>query len=317
MKYLAIKNKILLNNFLLNDKHSSFLQSWEWGELNRSDGREVLRYALYNKDSIIFAWQLLYISLPFGRGYIYAPRVNFNPLNKKEFSFLLAQTEIMAKEKNIIFLRLEPIFALPESINVKRVLDVQPSLTTVLDLRPKEEEILQAMRQKTRYNIRLAKKRGVKIRIGGKKDFDIFWQLMQQTALRDGFRLHKKNHYRQMLNLSFVELLIADYCNNTIAAILVSFFGKTAVYLHGASGNHNRNVMAPYLLQWHAIKEAKRRGCQYYDFYGIHKKKWPGVTRFKVGFGGQEYKYPGTYDLIFKKREYIAYKLARNARRMF
>jgi lipid II:glycine glycyltransferase (peptidoglycan interpeptide bridge formation enzyme) len=87
--------------------------------------------------------------------------------------------------------------------------------------------------------------------------------------------------------------------------------------MHGASASKYRNVMAPYLLQWHAIKLAKNLGYKYYDFYGVDEDKWPGVTRFKKGFGGREVNYPGTFDLIFNRRWYSVYRMVRKARRTF
>ncbi len=114
-----------------------------------------------------------------------------------------------------------------------------------------------------------------------------------------------------------IKLFIAEYKKKPIAANIVSFFGDTAVYMHGASGADHRNVMAPYLLQWHAIKLGKQVGCKYYDFYGIDEKKWPGVTRFKRGFGGRAVNYPGTFDLIFDSSWYNIYKMVRRVRRTF
>jgi lipid II:glycine glycyltransferase (peptidoglycan interpeptide bridge formation enzyme) len=108
-----------------------------------------------------------------------------------------------------------------------------------------------------------------------------------------------------------LKLFIAEYEDRIIAANIVMFFGNRAVYLHGASSNECRNLMAPYLLQWEQIKEAKKQGCEIYDFWGIDEKKWPGVTRFKKGFGGEEIDYSGTFDFIFDKTWYEIYKIAK------
>ena len=96
-------------------------------------------------------------------------------------------------------------------------------------------------------------------------------------------------------------------------------------YVHGASANEFRNVMAPYALQWEVIKLAKQKNCKYYDFNGIDEKKWPGVTRFKMGFarfesarqGGEVVEYPGTFDMVFDNLWYNVYKLIRRIRRLF
>jgi lipid II:glycine glycyltransferase (peptidoglycan interpeptide bridge formation enzyme) len=112
------------------------------------------------------------------------------------------------------------------------------------------------------------------------------------------------------------KLLVAKYNNRIIALSIICFFNNTATYLHGGSSNQNRNVMAPFLLQWQAIKKAKEQGCVYYDFYGIDEKKWPGVTRFKKGFNGQNINYIGTFDLIYSPVYYWIYKIARFIRRL-
>ncbi len=114
-----------------------------------------------------------------------------------------------------------------------------------------------------------------------------------------------------MLEIPGVELFLADFKNKIIAANIVVFWEKTAIYLHGASDYEQRNLMAPHLLQWEQIKEAKKRGCIEYDFWGIDEKKWPGVTRFKKGFGGREVEYPGAFDLIFQPVWYKIYKIGR------
>jgi peptidoglycan pentaglycine glycine transferase (the first glycine) len=220
-------------------------------------------------------------------------------------------------------------------MTIKKTIDIQVSKTIILDLIKSEEELLAAMHQKTRYNIRLAEKRGVKIREAGVSSpllspangagkeglgvvggFEKFWDLMSATVNRDGFRLHEKEYYKKMLEVENIKLYFAEFEGKVICAGIFSFFGDTAIYLHGASSDENRELMAPHLLQWELIKKAKSLGCKYYDFFGIDEKKWPGVTRFKRGFGGQELNYPGTFDIIFDKRKYIVYKLLRIIRRM-
>jgi lipid II:glycine glycyltransferase (peptidoglycan interpeptide bridge formation enzyme) len=203
---------------------------------------------------------------------------------------------------------------------IKKTIDVQPSKTRILDLRKKEEDLLREMHQKTRYNIRLADRKGVEI-IGATLDtvdelFGAFWQLMETTTDRDNFRSHSREYYRKMLDVPFTKLYLAKYGDNILAGAIVSFFGDTATYIHGASSNEMRNLMAPYLLQWEMIKAAQGRGCAYYDFYGVDEMKWPGVTRFKKGFGGQEIHYAGTYDFVFCRPFYCLYSLLRKLRRM-
>ena len=174
------------------------------------------------------------------------------------------------------------------------------------------------MHQKTRYNIRLAEKKGVEVHVGGEKDFEDFWKLMSQTSDRDAFRVHDREYYQKMLAVdhNFIKLFCARYQGKLLAASIVSFFGDTVTYMHGASSNEHREIMAPYALQWQVIKIAQEAGYKYYDFYGINEKKWPGVTRFKLGFGGREIDYPGTFDVALNWM-YRLYKVARWIRRRF
>jgi lipid II:glycine glycyltransferase (peptidoglycan interpeptide bridge formation enzyme) len=215
---------------------------------------------------------------------------------------------------------MEPLSSIHNTkYTIQKTIDIEPSRTILLDLGKTEDELLAAMHQKTRYNIKLAEKKGVAVAIGSEKNFDEYWRLMQATAGRDSFRLHDREHYRKMINSSqgMMNLLLADYQGKAIAGNIMAFYGDTATYVHGASSNEHRDVMAPYALQWAAIKTAKAQGCKYYDFYGIDENKWPGVTRFKRGFGGSEVEYPGTMDVIFNKAKYSIYKISRNLRRQF
>ena len=116
-------------------------------------------------------------------------------------------------------------------------------------------------------------------------------------------------------NKLYLKLFLAEYQKEIIAGGIFAFFGQAVTYLHGASANQYRNVMAPHLLQWHLISLAKKLGYRHYDFFGINEVKWPGVTRFKKGFGGRVVEYPGTFDLIFQPAWYNFYKTGRRIRR--
>ncbi len=314
MKLVEI-NKKQLNGFVSQQKHSQFLQSYEWGELQDS----VLRYGIEDNGKIIFALSLFEKKLPMNKKYFYSPRIGIKFLNQKQLEFLFVEiTKILKKEK-AIFWRFEPRSRFPISnfqFPIFKTIDIQASQTNILNLDRSEDEILKNMHQKTRYNIRLAERKDVKVRIGNKNDFDKFWEIMNETKNRDGFRLHARKYYEKMLNLDFIELIAAEFQGEIIAANIVSYFGDMASYLHGASSNKQRNIMAPFAIQWFTIKRAKEKGCKYYDFNGIDEFKWPGVTRFKKGFGGGDIVYPGAYDLIINKQAYIVYKTMRAARRM-
>jgi len=280
----------------------SFLQSTNWLEFQKSLGREV-----WQIDSIL----VIKHNLPFRKSYFYSPRCESKFLSE---SFLNKIKEI-AKQENTIFFKAES-FDLArgkpdlEKFGFKKSTNIQPKKTLILDTSKSEQELLNQMHYKTRYNIKLADKKGISVK-KDKSKFEDFWQLIQETSKRDSFRPHPKEYYRKMLEIPGIELFVAEFKGKIIAANVVVFYDKQAIYLHGASDYEYRNLMAPYLLQWEQIKEAKKRGCLEYDFWGIDERKWPGVTRFKKGFGGREVEYPGAFDLVFQPIWYKIYKIAR------
>jgi len=211
--------------------------------------------------------------------------------------------------------------------------EIQPKDTLILDLAQTEDSLMRRMKQKTRYNIRLARKKRVNVSraLDYKKCFSDFWALISETSKRNRITLHDREYYFKMLeslSLSWnnkkclrsqAVLYLAEYNGEIIAANIVLFFGNLCVYLHGASSDKHRNTMATYLLQWKQILDAKSMGCKTYDFWGItidnKKREWFGITRFKKGFGGNQKSYIGAYDLIFNKSEYALYKFAKVAKR--
>lgn len=303
------------NKFILSFEHSCFLQSWGWGEFENESGLKIKRMAVGESGNIKAGALLIIKELGLGKKYLYSPR---GPLfkDKESLEYLLAEIANYAKEKNCVFYRLEPK-SIRQFKGLKKTIDLQPRKTILLDLRLPEDELLKEMHQKTRYNIRLAGRKGVTASETNVSDFEIFWELMQATVERDGFRLHGKSHYKRLIEFDkkAIRFFRAKYEGKIIAVGIFSFFGDTATYLHGGSANIYRHVMSPYILQWQAIKTAKKEGCKFYDLYGVDEKKWPGVTRFKRGFGGKEIKNFGTYDLAYDALFYYLYKQARIVRR--
>ena len=288
----------------------SFLQSSEWLEFQKSLGRKVWQVETIN---------VIKYNLPIKKSYLYAPRCGGNFLSEQ----FLNKIKEIARQENSIFLKIEPQEKTDlNDSRFKKSHNIQPKKTTILDITKSEQELLSQMHYKTRYNIKLAEKR-VKAQISpaspseagrAKSKFQTieeFLKLIEKTSKRDKFRSHPGDYYRKMMEIPGVELFIAEYQNKVIAVNIVVFYEKIAIYLHGASDYEHRNLMAPHLLQWEQIKEAKKRGCEEYDFWGIDEKKWPGVTRFKRGFSSKEIIYPGAYDLVFQSIWYSIYKIAR------
>jgi len=322
MEIREIQEKNEWQNFTNSFNMSQFLHAWQWGEYEKSLGKRIWRFGVFKNDKLIGALMLIKNPLPVGRSYLYSPRFPILTEKVPADIFINKIKEIGQQEKSI-FWRVDLFNAeVFKNIKFKKIKDVQPSKTLLLDLTKFEEEILAAMHPKTRYNIRLAEKKGVIIRQGkGEEDIKTFIKLTEETSERDNFKAHVASHYQKILNLEqdFVKLYLAEYQGKVLAANLMIYFGDTCVYSHGASSDENKNLMAPHLLHWHCIQEAKKRGYKYYDFGGADEKKWPSVTRFKKSFvdekTGQEISYPGTFDFVLDKKWYLLYSIAKRAMR--
>ncbi|MEK7545994.1 MAG: peptidoglycan bridge formation glycyltransferase FemA/FemB family protein [Patescibacteria group bacterium] len=295
-----------------------FLQSWQWGEFQRALGRDVLRF---REDGAMA--QMIRMRLPFGKSYWYCPR---GPLGA------LPSLALDADVKRALFLRIEPS---TPPMQAAKVRDVQPGQTLIVDLAPEREAIMAAMHEKWRYNIRLAERKGVKVYVAGERDhgaLDVFWDLLEETTERDGFRAHDKEYYRSMLEAfagdpakegalrPVARLVFAEHDGRVLAANLMVYFGSTATYLHGASSRARRELMAPHLLHWTAMLDAKSWGYRDYDFWGVAPEgaeghPWAGISRFKRGFGGTYVAYPGAYDVPIDKNWYDVYRFVQALRR--
>lgn len=324
MEIIEIKDKAEWNQFVIQNG-SQFLQSWEWSEFQRSLGRKIWILALKEGNKILAGSLIIKHNLPFGRSYFYLPR---GPVGNLRFKIedlrigcdlFLNKIKNIAQEEKSIFIRLEPTrkdeFCLISHISCLSTKPVQPKEEWRLDLAPSEEESLKAMHSKTRYNINLAAKYGVKIKEADKEnDFPKFWQLVSETFGKKGLKTHPENYYRKILNSESAKLYLAEYEGKVLAANIMVFFGDEVYYLHGGSSEDNKNVMAPYLMFWETIKIAKTMGYKYYNFGGVAPEgsdknhPWFGITRFKKGFGGEEISYAGTFDLPVNKIWYKIYK---------
>ncbi len=357
MTIREIDNQKQWNDFLLSQPTQAgiFLQSWEWLEFQKALGRKVWRLGITRKDTnektkeheeLIGVCGIAKYKLPMGKSYLYALRgpVLNAELRIKNAELLVERIREIAKQEQAIFLRIEPGINLDVTrytLHVTR--PIQPEQTLVVDLSSSEDEMLSAMHEKTRYNIRLALRKGVKCQMLNVKCFPEFWKVFQETATRDGFKTHERKYYETMLrvleisniqfpisneNLNakivnsrrmFVRLHMAYSGETFIAGAIVGYFGDTATYLFGASSYEHRASMGPYGLHWTIMQEAKKAGYRFYDFWGTdtkgaasaHGRDWSGITRFKMGFNGTLIEYPGTFDLLLNRFWYTVYRLAR------
>ena len=329
-------------NHELGYMQKDFLQSEEWRKFQEAVGRRT-----FNVSESGFRVNIVEHKLPIVGNYFYVPRLSCNlQLATRNFFKKLIS---LAKKEDAGWIRIDISDSrLLDLIRdywrvVKAPHDMQPRQIFVIDISKPEEELLAEMKAKTRYNIRLSQKRGVAVKAiskreikGGvdsrlrgndiksgndiKKYADEFLRLVKITSERNKIKSHPENYYREMLKIPCVRLYAAEYQGKVIAANLMAFYGDTAIYLHGASDNKYRNVMAPFLLQWRAILDAKKAGCERYDMGGvkiqnpkskIQNPSWAGITRFKLGFSPKTkpVEFLGSCDVIISSWRYWVYRV--------
>lgn len=274
------------------------LQTAEWGELKAGFGWETVR--IVSGEAGV---QVLFRKLPLGFTIAYIPK----PL--ADFEPLMPEIDALCRRKRAIFLKIEPDIWEGEPSNFKLLSatvsphNIQPPRTIVIPLAGSEDDLLNRMKQKCRYNVRLAEKKGVTVRAWD--DLDGFHRLMQVTGGRDGFGVHSLAYYKKAYELfhpaGLAELLLAEFEGQPLAALMIFAVGKRSWYLYGASNDEQRNRMPTYLLQWEAMRWARTHACAEYDLWGVpdedeatleaqfesrHDGLW-GVYRFKRGFGGE------------------------------
>jgi peptidoglycan pentaglycine glycine transferase (the first glycine) len=299
------------------------LQTSLWGELKSNYGWGVERLSLDSSGA-----QILFRRLPLGLTLAYIPK---GPLGHW-LPNLLPRLDGLCRERRAFALKIEPDSAweptLEEQLRSHGFIpsphSIQPRRTLIVDLHGEEEDILARMHQKTRYNVRLAARKGVFVRPWN--DPQGFARMMQETAARDRFGAHVPAYYEKAHRLfhqaGACEILAAVYDDQPLAALMVFAWGKRAWYFYGASSSHHRNYMPTYLLQWEAMRWARKRGCTAYDLWGVPDEPqesleaqfvnrqdglW-GVYRFKRGFGGELVRSIGAWDRPYKRSFYAIYQ---------
>jgi len=318
------------NDFVAASECCNITQSYEWGELTPDLGGEALRIGVVDDQGNLCAAMLTLISpIPIlRRMYFYAPRgpVTDEP-DSPAMTVLLNFVKAEARKRGAFMLKIEPSV---EDGNTrwltalhKRGFRPTPYSSHfrhewVLDLRPDEKTLLAGMKEKWRYNIRLAGRKGVNVRRGeGQADIDTFYRLYETTSTRDEFFIHDKTHYENVMRLysqgDRAALFLAEYEGEAVAGIIVLRFGRWSWYMYGASSNEHRNLMPNHLLQWNGMQWARSHGCWYYNFRGIPdvleegEDLW-GVYIFKRGFGGFALRSLETHDLVYQPLIYAAYR---------
>jgi len=314
----------------------NLFQNPEWESFKLATGYQKS----YRIDDVL----VLQKNLPLGFSMLYSPMVN----NEERImnNGFLEQIKGIARDNRSIFYRLEldvPLhnssFIIHHSLFKKAFEEMQPEHTLILDISKSEDEILKQMKPKGRYNIKVAQKNQIKV--VEEKDTINFFKLYSSMSQRHNISHRNAAYFQKLIDILGVkgyckvftavleqnnELRIKNGGENKkadqipIASVIISFYGDKAIYLFGGSSDSHKNLMAPYLLQWTAIREAKSQGCTEYDFFGTAppdkpNHPWRGVTDFKKKFGGQEIKLAGSWDLILRPLEYQLFKIAEKIRR--
>lgn len=318
--------------FLDKFPNAHILQSGEWGELKSAFGWKAVRVVAGDGGA-----QILFRRLPFGLTLAYIPRGPVGRLSQDFWN----EVDRACRGQNAVFLKVESdewesggshdpraAFSFPDFQLSPH--NIQPPRTVIVDLRGGEDEILARMKQKCRYNVRLAEKKGVTVRAWD--NLEAFHRMLLVTGGRDSFGVHSLEYYRKAYELFYpsgaCRLLLAEYEGKPIAALMVFAYGKRSWYMYGASTDEERSRMPTYLLQWESMRWARSKGCTEYDLWGVPDEDeetletnfssrsdglW-SVYRFKRGFGGELKRAVQAYDKIYSPllfRLYIWYLASR------
>ncbi len=334
LKAISSEQRELWDRFVAEHPQGQMLQSWTWGELKAFAGWSPLRLALWDEEAqeIVAAAQVLRRTaphVPLDLGHLaYVPKGPLLDWSRGDLcAAFFTQLHQILRSQGAVALRMEPGLEMGTAegevflqqlatlrseaiLQASAVPAIQPLRTIVLDLTPDEETLLAQMKEKWRYNVRLAGRRGVTIRVAdAPAEVRRWYQLLQVTGERDQFGIHDCDYYVRVWELfhprNEVQLLLAEHDGQLLAGIFAGVFGRQASYLYGASSNEQRHLMPNYLLQWEAMRWARQRGALLYDFCGIPEtdaetEAMAGVYRFKRGWGGRVVQFPGGYQQVYR-----------------
>lgn len=334
------------NNIVASFPDPHLLQTWQWGQVKSQYGWEP-EFRLWGGEANPDAAALILRREMSVSGFAARLRVLYIPKGPLLRDWtdsdlrdgVVADLIDLARKSGAIFIKMDPdiplgrgipgeegaeVDALGEQICREWVGDgwrysadqIQFRNTVMVDLRASEEEMLARMKQKTRYNIRLAGRKGVTVRAGTKDDFNTLYSMYAKTSARGGFVIRGEDYYQALWGAfyeqSMLTPLVAEVEGEAAAGLMLFHFAGRAWYLHGMSNELHRKKMPPYLLQWEAMRIAKKKGCHEYDLWGApesfdeNDSMW-GVFRFKRGLGGQVLRTMGAYDYPARPVLYKAY----------
>lgn len=338
MEIREIIDKNEWERFILSENPDTFLQSWNWGEVNRNTGDKIWRFGIYQENVLIMASLIIKINAKRG-SFLFVPHgpiennLKIKIKNEKLWNTFFEYLRQLGKQEKVDFIRISPILEnTEENLSIFKsagfrnapIHMMHPEMTWLLDISKCEEDILRGMRKTHRNLIRRAGKEDVKIIQGtDEKYLKTFYSIHMETVRRHKFIPFSYGYIKEEL-ASFmkddqISIFSAAYKEKIISSAVIVFFGKEAFYHHGASASKFSKIPASYLVLWNAIKEAKRRGCVIFNFYGIVENKpkhpWAGLSSFKQGFGGYKKELMHCQDFILRRTYAISY-LVETARKI-
>lgn len=322
-----VADRSLWNEAVAKSSCSHVLQSFEWGEFKAKYGWKPTRLLFEENGQVRAAASVLCRQFSrFPLRVMYVPKGPLLDYSEGQLlNCVLASLEKLARAQRALFIKIDPDVRVEEGqvMEALRVRGWRPSSeqiqfrnTILIDLQRSEDELLASMKAKTRYNIRLAARKGVKVRIGGLNDLALFYEMYTETSRRDDFIIRPFVYYYDawgaFIEADLARLFLAEYEGEPLAGLIAFRFGQKAWYMYGASTDKHRHLMPNHLLQWEAMRWAKGEGCTVYDLWGApdvlseDDPLW-GVYRFKEGFGGQFVRHIGAYDYPVSQPLYWLY----------
>ncbi len=339
--FTLIPDSAAWQNALAQLPNAHALQSWTWGEFKSRWGWSAMRYVLEIDGRPLAAFQILKRQLPrLPYCILYVPKgpaLDYNDAALRRV--VLAELEAIATREKAIFVKIDPDVVKswgleperPSPIGAKFITELQQRgwrfsseqiqfrNTVEMAVQRPEEELLAAMHSKTRYNIRLAGRKGITVRQGTPDDFAVIAEMYRETAVRDGFTIRPIAYYldiwQAFYEAGLAQPLLAEYEGDPVAAVVLVRSGSRVIYMYGASTHKERKRMPNHLLQWEAIRWAKAQGAEIYDFWGapdefVETDSLWGVWRFKKGFNGQVVRHIGAWDFVVRPSLYWLYTVA-------